>query len=504
MGSAPNESDLKKGKTNYSFKSHIFTFTLASLIVFNAILISIASDTVSIISLIISSSVWFIYAIKCEHSDNLNLKVLIVVLIVTRLSFSIIEPYKEDDYYRYIWDGVVGSQFENALIISPQEVKNGVAYNESENRHGVINQRRNYIDKSEYGLFDKINYPESPSIYGPCAQIFLAVQTHAYNMFKTVFSGGESNIPARVVFLKCSLLVVELLLFFFFYRIVVECGLAKAILMPLVLSPLIIKEIANSMHIDILSSALSVVACYALIKNKVLWSAMFLAACCCVKLYGIVLFPIFFFYIKKKWNFALVFIISLSIFYFPFIVSGGEEIWTGTKYFSHSWTMNDFFSAQLRELVYHCLDNKSYEIDLVPIGSFWVSEAKVISRYITLVFFAVFYMIFLLKYIKKEKGIHDLFSMCSHALFLVFYFSPVQNPWYLIWGLPFFILSNQRIYLFFVMFAEFYLFNFIFDATTHIYHPFQWWVLIPHLIFLIVILRMNYINIYKQVKILPS
>lgn len=504
MGYDPNDSDLKNEKAASDFKLQIFTFALALLIVLNSFLIATTSNFVSIVALILSSFVWYIYAIKCENSDKINFKVLVIVLIITRFSFSVIEPYKEDDYYRYIWDGIVSSKMENALIISPQEVKNGMVYEGNKGRSDAIKKRQGFIDEDEYNLFDKINYPESSSIYGPFSQAFLALQTYAYNVYKALFKGGQSDIVSRILCLKYSLLIVELILLFSFYRVIIECGLNKGMLMPLVLSPLIIKEISNSMHIDILSCTLSVLSCLVLIQKKVFWSAIFLAACCCVKLYGLVLFPIFFLFVQKKWRFAFVFGLSLFLMYFPFVVSGGSEIWTGTKYFSHSWTMNDFFSAQLRELLYHYFDYGSYEMNLTPIGSFWVSEAKYISRYIALGFFCVFYFYLLSKYTKKEKNAHELFSMCSHALFLVYYFSPVQNPWYLIWGLPFFILSKHKIYLFFVMFAEFYLFNFIFDATTHIYHPFQWWVIVPHMFFLIVVLKINYINIFKHVRIHPS
>lgn len=411
---------------------------------------------------------------------------LLLLYVTLRILFMHAEPFYEDDYYRYVWDGIVGSNIDNPLIIAPEEVLEQQSIDGSNKlRQALTEERSGYLssdDELNY-LLTNINYPESPSIYGPVAQLFLAFQSLLFDALKSL--GLISDlIKNRIIFLQLIFLIVECLAIYVFNQCLIHLRLSNHLLYAFCFCPLLLKEVANSIHIDVLSMCLSLQAFLSCLRNQRFMSAFFLSAALCVKSYALVLVPIFFLKLKFSKLFMILIVCIISMFYMPFLLTGTEEIWAGTRYFSLCWSMNDFFTAQIRELLYHSFNLQTLEKIIFPIGNFWVSEVQLFSRLIGLGCFAILYLWYLLPYIKSELDESTFLRLVSLSLFGVVYFSPVQNPWYLLWGLPFYILACHIPILFLVSLSQFYLFNFVYEATTHFYHPFQWWVLVPHSFFI--------------------
>jgi len=220
--------------------------------ILSSFLIAYASNVVAIISLILISLFWFIAILKKVNQKTLHLKFLLIGVVLTRVSFALIEPYHENDYYRYIWDGIVSSKLSNALVISPSELQKRKAFNNDSTREKMIIERNDFLENEiRLELLGKINYKESPSIYGPCAQVFLAFQTYAYQGYQSVNIFTKDSLQQRISFLKISLLMVELVGFLFFYKLLIHLKSPKGFFSVLLFCPLLMKEVANSMHIDI-------------------------------------------------------------------------------------------------------------------------------------------------------------------------------------------------------------------------------------------------------------
>jgi hypothetical protein len=172
--------------------------------------------------------------------------------------------------------------------------------------------------------------------------------------------------------------------------------------------------------------------------------------------------------------------------YLPWCWSGGSEIWVGTRYFSALWSMNDFFTALLREFFYHGFALESTSSSIYPIGEVWVSKVQSFSRQVGLAIFSSIFLFFWVRSYSQQKKYHSfvLAPYLAWALFGIVWFSPVQNPWYWMWGLPFFLLTHHTMAIWLVALSPAYLFNFCFDASSHLFHPFQWWVIVPHVMVL--------------------
>ncbi len=416
-------------------------------------------------------------------------KPMLIIAILCRIFSLFSTPILEDDYYRYLWDGIVTSQIDNALIISPTEMLRGpVAQDENTARASLISRRESYLpDRKRKELLNLINYPESPSIYGPVAQIFLGLQNLPWKGFHALWPKIEIELSWRLHGLRVFLLLAEGLALLLFYQLLCHIGANPFLLWVFATSPLLLKEVGNSIHIDILAVAFLLGSYLSLLKHRQQASWILLALALGVKPFVLVLIPLWLFYCRKTWLGCLsAFLLTLICIYTPYLLSGGMEIFCGSQYFAWQWSMNDGLTALIRELGFHSFTDIHPAIELYPIGTVHISMVHQWSRFFGLIFFAFFALGLL---IKRRRHLHE--SSCflgtiADLLFLVYLCSPVQNPWYLLWSMPFSILSGRWLQIFYGAIVQFYLYNFFYTPTDHLLHdPFQWWVLLPQGLLLI-------------------
>jgi hypothetical protein len=408
---------------------------------------------------------------------------LILFFVSSRLPTFFSASFCEDDYYRYIWDGIVSLQGDNALVIAPQEVllqKGSVWVSEADQarRQEKIKVRAGYMSHDELEeLLLRVNHPESPSIYGPTAQLFLALSSAPLKLLEG-YSPSAIPLSWRVHQLRFFLLLVDAgLCFLLLSSFPHQAGAV----MLYVSCPLLLKEVGNSLHIDILSIALSCCALRALYQAQIKRASLFLALCCGVKLYALVLLPLYWLVAARNWKIIWMTLGFMVLLYLPWVLSGGEEIWAGTRYFSFKWSMNDLYTALWREFFYHYTEVQPIVQTLIPFGEIKTSGAQFWARAGGLLTYLVYVVGHLLRYAKCADPKSQTLFCLTNILLGLWWFSPVLNPWYLLWLLPFAILARHKVALCFITLAPCYLFNFQYTATSHIFHPVvQWWVLIPH------------------------
>lgn len=435
--------------------------------------------------LLLYSSIWLIFLFRRPALSSL--KLWIVLWIGTRAFCFVGAPFYENDYYRYIWDGLVTLNGQNPLVIAPLEVKEesptfGLGLEQHLDRQMLIDERLEVLPESQrLELLNKINFSESPSIYGPSGQIFLAVQSVPLWLYQKVYP--EKNIPLswRINVLRCFFLLIDFLSCCLLLKCLKLFDKPLSWLYLYLLCPVLLKEVGNSLHIDLLSSLFVFFSFILLSQRKFFSSAIFLALGTGVKMYALVLFPFYILW-SRSFKLFLGYLLTLFLLYFPFVLSGGHEIWVGTQYFSNLWSMNDFFPALLREILYSTIENKWSPVEAYPIGVYERSQVQMLSRQISLACFVVFFLFHFFKSIKKNLSVLEQSTVVSWMVFAVFWFSPVQNPWYYLWGLPFFILSERKVILLMVGLSQLYLFNFHLEPTSHMFEPMQWWVIVPHVL----------------------
>ncbi|MHC4606847.1 MAG: hypothetical protein ACYTAF_07900, partial [Planctomycetota bacterium] len=161
----------------------------------------------------------------------LRVIMLVAVGIVLRVIMLGSTPILEDDYYRYLWDGAVTANGHNPYEYSPQEVLDG-GTPESPIPPGLTRLAR---ESGE--IIHRINHPHLRSSHPPVTQ--------------AAFSLAHRIHPWDMVALRAALFCFDAL------TLLVLILLLRHLKLPLVLiavywwNPLLIKEIFNSGHMEV-------------------------------------------------------------------------------------------------------------------------------------------------------------------------------------------------------------------------------------------------------------
>lgn len=339
-----------------------------------------------------------------------------VIFRLIGLSF---EPILEDDYFRYLWDAfhfaVNGTPYGHA----PSEYFGATHF-------GGAGQDNVAISPQFQTILDGINYPDTPTIYGPVLQYAFLL---AYYL-----TPGE---------------VFGLQLVFTFAEILLLLVLAKMSPRPALIlfawCPLLIKETAFTAHPDVLGVLLLMVSLLALQRSRLALAAILLGLSLGAKIFAILLAPIILLRCRPiHW---LLCLLTLALVYAPFVLINSADIY-GLFAFAKDWQFNGSAHALLVYLHSHIGGHEA-----------WPKLAVAVA-------FCSFYAWYMWHYFVVESGfkfppeshprslvlknisrLKALFRHCqSKALALprgdwifgvFFLLAPAVNAWYLVWLLAF-------------------------------------------------------------------
>ena len=358
---------------------------------------------------------------------------------------------QEDDVYRYLWDGKVFAHQVNPYKYSPDQVtffkqfmirepsRFASTYDSSSVRELELLAELKWSDERSLIFMERINHPDLPTIYPPMAQY----------VFRLVHQAAPDSITA----LRLGFLIFDLIAAGFILLTLGHLGKNKTWVLIYFWSPLILKETFNSTHLDIIGIAFLTGAVYFLVKARFLTAHLFLAFSVLGKLYPAVLFP---FILKEEVRrrgvhagrvaaAVALFCGTLVVFYLPFL-DIGKRVFSSLKSFGTYWQSNDSVFALL---VWFYRDVAG----IAPKGPVDFSyDAPSLWAKITVVLTLAGVWLFL--FFKKETRdaretadqagslatVRHLFIIMG----LIFLLSPVQNPWYLCWVVPFLCFFPMR------------------------------------------------------------
>ena len=239
------------------------------------------------------------------------------------------------------------------------------------------------------GVLDGVNYPELPTIYGPVTQVVFLV---AYWIK-----------PASVAALQAILIAVDLATVFLLLRL----APARSVLLY-AWCPLVVKEIAFTAHPDGVGVCL-LLAAIVLARSRRWWiAAGLLGLAVATKTFALVLAPLIL--ARARLRHWLLFAVTAAAVYLPFVVLGGTDL-LSLQVFARDWEFNSAVFGLLKTIV-------------PPF------EARLVLGLV----FAAFWTVYVLRYARSgEQGIPRGDWLFGFLLAV----SPVINPWYLLWLLPF-------------------------------------------------------------------
>ena len=301
-------------------------------------------------------------------------------------------PFFENDHYRYLWEGRILWWGENPYFSGPKDLTH-ISYS-----------------KKEF-----IAFPELTTIYPPLALLFFSL--HAWPDFEFAL---------RLLMMSNAFLVWVLIKKLWELR-------PDAFSLALCL-PLLQKEFIQSVHVDLLALLLCFMGLMGIKTGQ--RNLILLGLSVYTKIVSILLIPFLVFRThvfsmkkalkKKDLLFFLLALLPLGLFY---VYLDSYRPHSGVAAFNKYWVWNPGFYGLLTQ-------------------GFLLSHE--FSRVFCLGFFLLYSLFF---YLWPTKTTEELALAISMVFLGLMFFSPVCNPWYFIWALPFCWVGRNSYGLFYCYFS---------------------------------------------------
>ncbi|MEL6820867.1 MAG: glycosyltransferase 87 family protein [Calditrichota bacterium] len=372
-----------------------------------------------LVALLCLSGLAYLFLVETVIHTPVQKRVVLWILalgIIMRFAAILAEPILEDDYHRYLWDGAVAANGLNPYLYSPQDVLEG-----KETTGSAIYSQLSNDGKDQ---LEKVNHAYLRTIYPPVTQFFFAA---AYWL-----------VPWNILGWKLVLLGVEILVLWILYLLIRHLALSPLWFAAYWLNPLLVKEIFNSGHMDLLLVPFLLGALLLAFTNRPQLAAVSLAIAGGVKIWPLALFPIIFRpYWKRKWTLLVatgIVSIMTVLFFWPMYATGLDTE-SGLNAYSQRWQLNDslfliIFSTA--EFFFNLLDLREGFAHLYA-----QQTARGIVAVLCLALIAWYSF-------TKPGGKQEIVRRCLMVSAAIFLLSPTQFPWYVVWLIPLLTLYQRR------------------------------------------------------------
>jgi len=342
--------------------------------------------------------------------DHLGIWVILTFAVLFRLTLLFSQPIQEDDFYRYLWDGKVVASGLNPYQIAPSTVRNQAESGKESQRFARLLKQ----DEDLALILSRVNHAEVPTIYPPLAEAVFAL---------TAWLAPGSLLALRLALLGFDLAVCGIIM-----AILRHCASNVLLVVVYAWSPLVIKETINSAHYDVVPTFFLTLALLCALKDKIVLAHASLALAILGKVYPVLLLPVFLWRTvvchgrsQALLGFGVVFTVVI-LGYAPFL-DAGVMLWQGTLAFADRWQANSLLFPLLGWLT----------------GERWVTNAVVV------VLLGGAVLALLCSHdVRAEREFLRVNFLVLGALFLL---SPVGNPWYFLWIVPFLCVFPLRSWL---------------------------------------------------------
>lgn len=409
--------------------------------------------------------------------QRLTLPIAIVAAIIFRAILLCSEPIQEVDVYRYLWDGAVTHAGVSPFGYAPQQVLDAtriIPATADQDLLTLVDLCKS--DESLLGVLKRVHWRKVKTVYPPASQaVFYAVH-------KLTPTG--TSVTARVRIMRAALVLFDIATMFVVLALLRLTQLPDGLLVGYAWCPLLIKECANSGHLDSIVVLITAVGIYLIVRSlrtatrqraegssrvspsSILAGCLGLALAVGAKIYPIILLPwLIAFCWRERWlSIAgpLVFLVGSWLVMAPMLPSSipdraaagkaqqpGPS--SGLAIFAKYWEMNDFlFLIGVENLkptqpdrpgAWFVVLPNSWRQQMVDWGATtfgWKRKLVpfLLTRFLTAAIFGIV-ALGLARWARRE----DTPLIWLQAAFLTiawfWLLGPTQNPWYWTWTLPF-------------------------------------------------------------------
>lgn len=316
-------------------------------------------------------------------------------------------PILEDDFYRYLWEGGLTANGINPFARPPESALPG-------SDSSVPDEIRALAEDSG-DVIRRVNHPELGTVYPPVAQ--------------GAFAAAHFLKPWSLRAWRIVILILDVATVVFLVQ------LLKALKLPAIYgaiywcNPLLVKELYNSSHMDIIPLAFVVAALYFTVTRRPVGAAAALALAVASKIWPIILLPIlarpFFEAPRKLAAGAITFVGVVIVAFLPAAAAVALRGQSGFLAYSREWEMNDaLFMAAL--WVMHGLYSVTGFVSQT-------ASPELMTRIAFVLLLGAW--VVRLSYRSPLDG-EDVCRRVLYAAAALFLLSPTQYPWYYLWLLP--------------------------------------------------------------------
>ena len=238
-------------------------------------------------------------------------------------------------------------------------------------------------------VLDRINNPDLPTIYAPTTQL--------------VFLLSYCVQPASVAALQSILILFDLATIALLLRLAPARNV-----MLYAWCPLVVKEIAFTAHPDGIGVCLLLAAIVLARAGHWRSTAICLGLASAAKVFALILAPLVL--VRARFRYWVLFGITIAAMYAPFVLTGGTDLET-LGIFAREWEFNSAAFGLLTTVL-----ERSYAAAVLGVT------------------FAGFWLLYVAHFVKNAvPGVPR--GDWVYGVFLAV--SPVINPWYMLWLLPF-------------------------------------------------------------------
>ena len=325
-----------------------------------------------------------------------SLKQILGIGILFRLIFLLSTPLLSQDFFRFLWDGMLLSNGLNPYEATP-DLLNQTAPLFSTPFSQELYKGMGALSAEHYS-----NYP-------PINQL---------GFYLASLIGGNS-ILANIISIRVLLILSDLGIFWFGIKLLDYLNRSKKRIGLYFLNPLIIVELTGNLHWEGFMVFFFIFGLYLIfVKNQWKWATIPMAISVASKLIPLLILPLFWRFLKPKKSmlFGLLILLCLFLFFVPFFL-GADNL---SHYLN---TIGLWFNRfEFNGSIYYVIRAIGYEVK----GYNIIRKLGTVSPYIILGIVAVF------TFIRNNKTPQVLLTGMLFCLSCYFFIATTVHPWYIV------------------------------------------------------------------------
>jgi alpha-1,6-mannosyltransferase len=369
-----------------------------------------------------------------EPGPHLLVWILLVGLFM-RLVMLGSTPMLAGDYYRYLWDGAVTAHGFNPYQYTPAAVMAGTA----------VPEALSQLALQSGSVIGHISHPALPTISPPLSQVAFALASWLD--------------PFSVTALRLVLLAFDLATLALLVLLLRSLNLPLAVLAIYWWNPLLVKEIINSCHMDILALPWVLGAAWFVLKPRGRTFTT-LAGGVATGIWPLALIPIaaraFGGRAKRLVSGLALMLLLLGLIFVP-VYFGDLEAFSGFWTYARGLEMND----SLFKLFHWGFAGLFQGLKLAPgavaADATWILAGGLLAAWVVWL---------------ARRPVVDGLDFARRSLLVLaalFFLSPTQFPWYYAWLLPFLVLQPRGSLLLLTALLPLYYLRYLFLARGQVH-----------------------------------